>query len=172
MTTTATDAAARVMLAAETLVRITNELAAANEDVALLQRLSTANDRAERLAGQRDKALAEQKAALAAEAKAKENARFAGFSGIDVTDLKPDAGLLGSPFRITYTRLTHDMYAKDNVPTLHTVEGFGALNPDAYAYLIERHPEKIPAKIANLCPGNPRVAFERYFMGLRRGYIG
>jgi hypothetical protein len=38
-------------------------------------------------------------------------------------------------------------------------------------YLIEKCPDRIPAKIMALAPDNPRDAFSRYFAGLKRGCL-
>jgi hypothetical protein len=53
----------------------------------------------------------------------------------------------------------------------HSRGGFGALPPAVLDYLIEKCPERIPAKIMALAPDNPRQAFNRYFMGLKRGCL-
>jgi len=161
----------RAISATHVLTRVSVELAAANEDVALLERLKSAPDRAKRLASEHAKALAERKAAIAADDKARTEARFAPFQSIHVADLKPEMSLIAAPFRIKYTRGTYDIYAKSNVPTEHTAESFGQLNKDAFDYLLERHPDRIPARIMALAPGDPHAAFEEYFIGIRRGYM-
>src|SRR5207237_4847637 len=121
--------------------------------------------------GEHRKALAVHEAALAAEAKAAEAARFNGLQAIDVIDEKPGMGLTGAPFRINYTRLAYDIDARDNLPDHASIMGFEGLPDNVFDFLIERHPQKIPDRIASLAPGNPREAFRRYFIGRRNGYV-
>ena len=53
----------------------------------------------------------------------------------------------------------------------HSRNSFGALPPDVREYLIDQRPDLIPAKITALAPDNPREAFARYFVGLKRGCL-
>jgi hypothetical protein len=156
-------------LATAELERITVELAEAREDVALLERLKSAVDRVSRLAAEQDKAIKARDKALAAEAKAEEQSRFGGINDLVVTDNTPDEHVLRSGFTITYTKPAWN--GRASVPKAHSVGGFGALHPDVFRYLIERCPERIPAKIMALAPDNPVAAFNRYFVSLKRGYV-
>jgi hypothetical protein len=172
MTDTAvTAAAAETERAAANLFRIMAALSAAREDVALLERLKGAEALVKRLTAEQDAALTTQNKAIAAEAKATDDERFARFSDINVTDKRPEEGLLSAPFVISYVLSTWDMGAHASVPLTRSVTGFKVLPHIVLEYLIERHPSKIPARIMALAPGNPRAAFDRYFGGLSRGYI-
>lgn len=165
------DLAQRSAIAAAKLARVTEELEAAQSDVALLERLKSAQDRVKRLLPEQEAALAEAAAAKDAESLAREEQRFAGLAGISVKDVRPEDNVTRSTFEISYTRLAYDFEARTQVPSDHTVTGFLALPDEVFAFLIAKHPDKIPAKIMDLCPSNPTTAFERYFMALRRGFV-
>ena len=164
-------AAAHVMAAAANLLQITADLADAKADAAVYARLQAASTRAETLAEAQTKALAEQDAALREEATVKAAARFANISGIDVVDNTPDENVLRSAFTVKYTIGKHDMYTGDSVPSTCSVTGFKALPHVVLDYLLEVHPGKVPGKIMALAPNDPSAAFERYFIGLRRGCL-
>lgn len=151
------------------------ELEAAQQDLALWQRLSTAEERAEALAARYEKAKAAHDKQEAAEAEATREARFNGLADIrvsDTTDRSAQAGdhLLRRSYRITYTAPQYDIYAQRSVPKEQVVNGFAALPGNVLAFLIEKHPEQIPAAIAALAPDDPYGAFEIYFRDMRRGY--
>ncbi|MBA3678494.1 MAG: hypothetical protein H0W74_14020 [Sphingosinicella sp.] len=162
----------RTLSAASNLFRVMQELSEAQADVALLERLKGAEARVKRLTAEQQTAVAEQDAAMTAEAEAAEAAKFQGFTDITVKDKRPaESNVLTSTFQITYTRLTFDMDANASVPMPHTCNGFGELPNLAFDYLVDKYPQRIPAKIMALAPGEPREAFKRYFMGLKRGYL-
>ena len=165
--TTKTNRSSRA-IAAE-LASINAELEAAREDMTLLERLKSAADRVTRLTAEQEKKLAAHRAAVATEAEAKVDARFAGISDVQVTDSTPMETVLRSSFQITYVRPAWDGYR--TVPKRQSANGFGVLAPEVLDYLIARCPERIPAKIMALAPENPRRALDRYFVGVRRGYI-
>lgn len=160
-----------VAQATATLARINSELDEARQDVALLERLQSAPDRVKRLTGEQTKALKDRETVLAAEQKARDEARFVGLSDIRVVDATVPEGVLRSNFTITYTRVAYDMDAGQNVPQPVTISGFGGLPDDVFAFLIERYPDRIPGKIMALAPDDPKEAFARYFRGLTRGFI-
>jgi hypothetical protein len=164
-----TNTISRNRIAAAELERITVELNEANADLALLERLKSAADRVKRLTAEQDKATKSRDKAVAAEAKAADDARFAGISDVQVTCNTPDEHVVRSSFTINYVRLTWNGYL--TAPMEHSVTGFGCLPPDVLDYLIERRPDRIPAKIMALAPDSPREAFRRYFASLRRGHI-
>lgn len=171
MTTNTAVTTARVERAAENLFRIERELKEAEADVALLERLKKAEDRAKSLRAERTAASDKLTAARDAEDKARKANRFAAFQSIEVRDRIPGEGLLRSSFEITYSRLTYDMNANASYPQSFTVMGFKGLPDDAFAYLLYAHPEKVPAKIMALAPNDPQLALERYFVALRRGFV-
>jgi hypothetical protein len=136
----------------------------------MLERLKSANDRVTRLTAEQEKAIKVRDKALAADAKAQEQARFAGISNVSVTDGKTAAeNVVRSTFTITYSRPAFD--GRSTRVREHTCEGFGPLPPEVLDYIIEKRPDLIPAKIMALAPDSPRDAFRRYFVALRRGYV-
>ena len=157
-----------IMLGAD-IERITADLELANTDVALLERLKSAKDRVTRLTGELEKATAARTKALTSEAKANEDRRFAGISNVVITDAEPNESVLRSPFTITYSKPAFD--GRSTRVREHSAGGFGALSPEVLDYIIEKRPELIPAKIMALVPNDPRAAFRRYFVSLRRGFV-
>jgi hypothetical protein len=165
--TTNTD---RSLIAAADLARITAELDVAHEDVALLERLKSAQDRVNRLTTDQAKATKERDRALAAEAKAAKASRFAHISDVRITEYPETMRehVLRSSWTIHWTSPTWDGFA--SLPKQHSI-GLTACPPDVLDYLIEQHPERIPAKITALAPENPREAFRLYSQGLKRGWL-
>lgn len=157
-------------IAAAELERITAELTEARADVAMLERLKSANDRVARLTAEQEKAIKARDKALAAETKANDERRFASISNVSVTDGKTAAeNVVRSTFTITYSKPAFD--GRSTRVREHTCEGFGPLPPEVLDYIIEKRPDLIPAKIMALAPDSPRDALRRYFVALRRGYV-
>ncbi len=118
--------------------------------------------------------MAAQEKADAATAKEIADARFAGLGSIRVkrgSAGREGSGLLAIKFTIAWMAPEYDMYSMTSFPREHSAESFAALPVKLLAYLIEKHPEQIPADILALAPGDPDSAFERYFIGKRRGYL-
>lgn len=157
--------------AAIDLTRISAELEATQQDLALLERLKGAPDREKRLLVDQEKALAAHKKAVDAIACAKKDARFVGLGEITVRDLRVDLGLLSSTFEITYINSVYDSRTGQSEPKSFTVIGFPALPDNVFTYLLEANPTKIPHKITSLYPSDPKIAFERYYRGLNKGYL-
>jgi hypothetical protein len=160
----------RSQIAAADLERIAAELTDAQADLDLLDRLKSAADRVARLTAEQGKATKERDRALAAEAKAAEATRFAHISDVQVIE-HPETvreNVIRSSFTITYTRMAWNGHT--SAPAQQSATGFGILPPDVLDYLIERRPDRIPAKIMALSPDNPRDAFRRYFASQRRGF--
>lgn len=82
----------------------------------------------------------------------------------------PD-NLLRTAFRITYGKRVLDSRSWDSPVKAHVVQGFQALPAPVMFYLQEKCPEQIPAEIMALAPGDPDLAFQRYFGARRRGYL-
>lgn len=164
--TTTTD---RVALTA-TVERLGAELIQAAQDVALLQRLKNAEADAKRLAVELRAAQEELVLANTADVQAHRAAAYASFKDITVSSSgASDAGILDTAFVITVTGLTYNGW--ETVPEVLTYSGFRTLPREAIGYLLEIHPEQIPAKIKALAPGDNYEAFDRYFGALRRGYL-
>lgn len=157
--------------AAINLTRISVELEETQKDLALLERLKSAPDRAKRLIVEQEKALIANDKAIAALASAEKDARFNGIKDLIVVDRTPDLAVMRSTFEITFTSPVFDMYSQRSEPKSQTFNCFAALPDNVLAYLLEVHPSKLPNKITSIYPGDPKIAFERYFRGLQRGYL-
>lgn len=153
-----------------TLDTLRTQLEEAHQDAAMWQRLTGAADRVKSLTAEYTKAKSAYDTAEAAKAKAAHEAQFAGLRNLRITEI-PGKGdsVMHSAFHITYTRDAWDGW--NNVPqTVSCTRGFGALERNVLAWIIQRHPEKIPASITDLAP-DIDAAFNRYFVGLQRGYL-
>jgi hypothetical protein len=152
--------------------RIAADLRRAQRDVALLQRLKDAEATTKRLTAELQEAQDALTAANVAELQAQRAAAYSRF--IDITVSKaviegPMGGVLHTPYLITVTAKTFNGY--ESVPEVLTFNGFKGLPSDAFGYLIEVHPEEVPAAIRELAPDDLYEAFGRYFAALRRGYM-
>lgn len=154
-----------------TVERLGAELQQARQDVALFQRLKASEADAKRLALDLRAAQDELTEALTADHQAEQDARFAGFLDITVREHMPfnGSGVLQLAFSITVKREAFNGY--ETVPEVLSFGGFQQLPSDAFGYLIEKHPERIPESIMELAPGDPYAAFDRYFNALRRGFL-
>lgn len=151
---------------------IETQLAEAQADLALYERLTGAADRVKRLTAINDKAATMREKAEAGKAEAAAEARFAGLSNLSITEAAaPSCHVLRSRFIIRYTRNAWHVDAGATLPTTEIKEGFTALEPNVLAWIAQRHPDKIPASIMALAPGNVDAALGAYFAGLRRGYL-
>jgi hypothetical protein len=158
----------RVALTA-TVERLGAELIQARQDVALMQRLKNAEADAKRLAVELRTAQEELVQVNTAEVQAHRAAAYASYKDITVSGGAADASVLDTTFVITVTSLTYNGW--ETVPEILTYSGFRTLPREAVGYLLEVHPEQIPAKIKALAPGDNYEAFDRYFTALRRGYL-
>ena len=155
--------------AAHDLELITNALQAAHIDLELLERLKSAADRVKRLTSEQEKTKALHGRSLVAEAKAAKLRSFASISDVRVTDNTPEQTAIRSTFTVHWTKPTWDGYSTTPMP--QSVGGLGVCPPDVLEYLIERCPDRIPAKIIAFAPNCPREAVERYFLSVQRGYF-
>jgi hypothetical protein len=142
----------------------------AQADVALMQRLRTAEADAKRLTAELEIA---QHALIEANTDAvlvARSAAFANFEDITVTqDDRSGGHILHLGFNIEVTRKAWD--GRTTGTETVSYNSFTALPRDVLAYLIEVHPDRIPAGIMALAPNNAHDAFQEYFMGQRRGYM-
>ncbi len=155
------------------LPEMETQLAAAQADLALYERLTDAAARVKTLTAARDKALAANAKAEADRVRAAEETRFAGLRDLRITEI-PDSkspGVLSTRFNIQYTRNAYNSAAGTNLPQRVSITGFTALERDILAWIVQRHPDKIPASILALAPGNVDAALDRYFLALRRGFL-
>ena len=154
---------------------ITIELAAANADFALLQRLKDAEANADRLtaelAGLQDSADTAQ--ADANEAKRQE--AFARIRNMSITAItpsdNPNPSLLQTRFAVTYETVSYDSGTRRTVWLVANAPNVNYLPIDALAYLTEATPEIIPAGIMALAPDNPTEAVRSFIQAIRRGYV-
>lgn len=172
------------MTDALSLDTIATQLEEAKADLALAQRIQTAPDRVKTLTPLYEKALrayesakakmqANDAALRAAAEKALADARFAGLSDLCIeerVDIK-NPHVLKNTYVISWTHPVWGAEENETLPAPCTAKGFGFLPPDVLAWIIERHPEKVPASIMDLAPGDVEAALTRYFIALRRGYL-
>ncbi|AJA08483.1 hypothetical protein SKP52_07820 [Sphingopyxis fribergensis] len=149
---------------------IAAELEAAKADLAQWERLTSAADRLKALTVSFDQARIAQAKADEAAAKEAAEARFKGLTNIRVTS-SGGGGVLSQQFLIRWTAPVYDMYSMAAVPQPHERPGFETIPDNVLAFLIERHPEEIPAAIMALAPGDPAAAMSEYFRARQRGYV-
>lgn len=163
---------------------LTEQLEAAKADAALLVRLKAAQSLVKTLEAALPEALAAYEAEQEKQAKAEQaateaeriaalDAQFAGLSELIITEV-PDAtssSVLSTRFQIGWTRPAWNSGANTTLPEPTAVWGFAALEPRVLAWIVTRHPDKIPVSVMALAPGNVEEALDRYFMGKQRGFL-
>jgi len=138
------------------------------------RRLQEAEGRVAELEAEYESAKAKDGGEAAAKAQAEAEARFDGVTDVRVVEIAntfQPGNVLASSFEITYTKPRFDRFTQQCPPVERTVRGFRGVPQPAFLYLLEKVPERIPASIMALAPGDPHSAFGAYFIGLRRGYI-
>lgn len=140
----------------------------AKADVALRARLDDAPTRLAALTTLQADIIAQQGLIHDRAVRARQDAAFAKFSTVDITDKTPEESVIRTSYEVSYTISAWD--GRQSNPKRVTSTGLLCLPDDLLAYLIEKHPGKIPAKIANLA-ADPYDAFERYFVGMSRGHL-
>lgn len=148
----------------------------AREDAALFERLKGASSLAARLAKEGEALTAKLSEVSAAEDAAKRDALFAQFGGMTVTyQMPPDrSGLLNAKWAIRWKKNVQTGYAWSSGMKDFDASDFTTLEhsyPDAYRYLVEAHPEKIPDIIMELSPNNPAEAMAIYCASKRANRI-
>lgn len=154
-----------------TVERIAADLDQANQDIALMRRLKTAEADAKRLAVELRTAQEQLADRNAKDIVASREAVFAGFEDIVVREnpATSDGSLMHVAFEIVVTRREWDGYR--NEPKTQIYSSFLQLPDEAFNYLLEKHPGRIPAKVMALHPDDAWEAFREYFVSLRRGYF-
>lgn len=153
------------------LNNIASKLEAAKADLALYERLTSAADRVKALTAAFDKARTAQAKADEAAAKEAAEARFNGLSNIRVTG-SGDGSVLSQQYLISWTAPVYDMYSMTAIPQpVPERPGFETIPDNVLAFLIEKHPEEIPAAIMALAPDDPAAAMAEYFRARQRGYV-
>ena len=157
------------------IASITAELAAANADVALLQRLKDAEANADRLTEELAD-LHDSAAKVQTDANdAKRQEAFARIRNMSITAITPNdnptAGLLASRFAVTYETVAYDSSTRCTVWRVASAPNIHHLPNEALAYLTEAKPELIPAGIMALAPDSPTEAVRSFIQAIRRGYM-
>jgi hypothetical protein len=153
----------------ERVEELTAALVQAQEDVALLGRLTTAKATAKRLSAELTEAQDALSVAMADEVRAKRAALYAGFTDIKIIEGNLAEGLQHRTFQVNYTR--EEWNGTGSLIT-RSVMGFEAMPDGAWAYLLDVRPDQIPASILALSPtGDPTEAFNTYFTGMKRGWL-
>ncbi|HKR17051.1 MAG TPA: hypothetical protein VJM81_09955 [Rhizorhapis sp.] len=167
-----TSAGIRNALAANSLA-----ITKAREDATLFERLKAAAHLADKLEADGKELTAKLSEVSAAEAKAERDALFAQFDSMTISYHFPErsgGGLLNARWEICWKRLAYSMDWRKNVMTEYKASDFTTLDhsyPDAYRYLVEAHPEKIPNIIMELSPDNPAEAMATYCASKRANRI-
>jgi hypothetical protein len=108
---------------------------------------------------------------MADDAAAAKEATFSRIRNVTVIDSTPDDNVVRSSFTIKATCVAFDSMSGQTVEAVATYPGFAGLPSDIMAYLIERDPSALPAKIKALAPDSPAAAMDRYLVSKRRGYL-
>ncbi|WP_109354612.1 hypothetical protein [Sphingorhabdus sp. EL138] len=160
---------------ANRITSITQDLNAANADVALLQRLKDAEVNAKRLERELTDMQKDLSVALADEHDAKQQAAFANIRNMAITSSAPvedlNPGLLKMTYKVTYETLSYDSSTRRNLWRANSAHSIRYLPDTALKYLIEAKPELIPQRIMDLAPGKPAEAIHQYIQAIRRGYL-
>lgn len=149
---------------------LTERLAQADADVALLVRLKEAEATATRIRAELQAAQDKRANALADAAKQERMAMYASFKDVRV-DTSDGANALAVSYTITVKRLAYNYGTRENDLVERVYHGFESLEADALGYLIDVRPETIPAVLLSLAPGDPANAMRRYHQAKQRGYL-
>lgn len=175
MTKTKSDQPVSAIEIARRIESITAELAGANADVALLQRLKDSEANVDRLTAELAAAQFTMDTAQANELKAKQREAFARIRNMKITAIAPSdnptAGLLATKFAVTYETVAYDPSTRCTVWRIASAPNINYLPIEALAYLTEATPELIPAVIMALAPDNPAQAVASFIQAVRRGYM-
>lgn len=134
----------------ERVEELTAALQQAQEDAALLDRLSKAKAEIKRIAPELEAAQETIAEAMAAEVAERRASVYASFKDIRVVEKNTGEGLLSRTFEITYVCDQWD--GRESAPVSHTIVGFRALPDAAWGYLLNVRPDQIPACILALSP--------------------
>ena len=151
----------------------TAELAAANADVALLQRLKDAEANTDRLTVELANLQDSANMARATDNDAKRQEAFARIRNMSITAIapgdNPNPSLLQTRFAVTYETVSYDSSTRRTVWLVANAPNINHLPNEALAYLTEATPQIIPAGIMALAPDSPVDAVRSYIRG-QRGY--
>jgi hypothetical protein len=157
------------------LTRLLKGLEDAKGDLALYTRLIASEKLVEELTAKVLEARAKHDKAEAERKAAEREARFAGFGKITVEDAtyhgssRPIGEGLFRARKVICERPTWNPYRGTSEVGPVTYPGIPGTPPEVLAYLVEKHPEAIPADIMALCPQCPYTALDEYFVCRKRG---
>ena len=146
----------------------------AREDAIMFERLKAAAAKAAQLSKRDDELRVELLATEEAETNARREAAYANIRNMRVDTIKggiESSSPLAPQYIIRFERITYNSSIRRSDWAPVELNGFGALSPEQFGYLIEKAPEQIPAGIMALAPGNPLEAFRIYSLGMSRGYL-
>ncbi|MCE7796546.1 hypothetical protein LWE61_08215 [Sphingobium sufflavum] len=106
--------------------------------------------------------------AVTVEAKAERDAYFVGLDDLQITEVS-NGDLRNTRFEISWTYPKWDSYWSESFQERETKIGFGKVERRVLEWIVERHPEKIPASILALAD-TPADALDRYFVFHKRGF--
>lgn len=150
---------------------LTKALAVAKADAALLDRLKRAEANLPRIADQLEQAQKDLAVILSEEHRDKRLASYAGVKSVTITDKSAGENLLGTSFLITVIRNSFDHDSGKNVDQKQEYVGFATVPAEVMAYIFDKNPPILPAKIMALAPGDAAEAFSLYMVSKRRGYV-
>lgn len=157
-----------------TITELAEGIAAARQDADLYARLRNAQKLGADLQAIYDKSVAEQERADAVQGAADLEASYDGITDITVREIPDPAdptSVLKMGFSITFIKPAWNMWTKEAPLEPFTAHGFQVLPPAAWNYLVMKRPERIPASIMALAPGDPIAAFAVYSVGRKRGWL-
>lgn len=146
-------------------------LAAARADLELYKRLMASEALVAQLETTEAEYTRDLEKVVAKEAAEDKRERKAAYRNLTVTTTNGDRGVLGAVYRIAWETPTYDYMTGDSPWTRRTAHSFSTLDDGVYGYMMEFCPDAIPALIMALAPGNPEQAMERYFVGMKRGWV-
>ncbi|WP_294333309.1 hypothetical protein [uncultured Sphingomonas sp.] len=143
----------------------------ATEDAALYDRLKAASSEVRRLKQEGDALLSKMQEAQGREYAAERAAVAARIRNLRITTANAERGPLQASYSVDWEGLAYDSNQHCSVWMPCNVTRLSSLPQDILVHIIRSEPEKLPQCIAELAPGNPEEALDRYFVALRRGYL-
>lgn len=148
-----------------------NALAAARADLELYRKLLASEALVAQLEATEAEYARDLEKVVAKEAADEKRKRKAAYRNLTITTANADRGVLAASYHISWETPTFDYMSGDSPWARRTADSFSTMDDRVYAYMMEFHPEAIPALIMALAPGNPEQAMERYFVGMKRGWV-
>lgn len=147
------------------LGELAHELNAYRKDAELYERMKKAQSETARIQKEMTVLTAALSKAMDAEDKADRQARRDSIKELSVA-------VADRSYTITYLQRVFDGETNTHVWQNRIVQGFQALEPRVMGYLLDEAPQILPRQIADLVPGDPYGAMDKYLSNLRRGISG